>query len=199
MSLVQEFYSEEEAEQILRRAAQKTVSTGIDRNRLLQMAEEAGISADEVLRAEREVVERRQNESIIAEFRAKSRASFFGEIWSYAGTFATVTFIWYLTGAGYFWPAWVSIAFILGIFQNFAAKMVPGSPSYQARLKKHLESNPLASPETTNRAFQLLDEYYSIRPDAQKLEGIKYLRDQMQLGLKDAKEITEAHAVRNRI
>ena len=57
------FYSEEEADQILRKAVENSVVTGaMTRERLLATAAELGISEDAILRAERELAERREEE-----------------------------------------------------------------------------------------------------------------------------------------
>src|SRR5688500_14898780 len=110
----QQFYEEGEAEEILRRAISETHSGVVDRERLVSMAAELGISEQALSRAEaRHVQERgtreaaRLEEQSRQEYRRHRRSSFWGELSSYVVACLVFTGLWYFTGQGYFWPGWI--------------------------------------------------------------------------------------------
>lgn len=108
------FYDEGEAEEILRRAVNETHVGAIDRQRLVSMAAELGITEDALARAEAEVAKekkalaaRARDESDRQEFRRHRRSSFWGEASSYLTACAVTMGIWFFVTRGYFWPGWV--------------------------------------------------------------------------------------------
>ena len=40
-------------------------------------------------------------------FRLKARGDFFNYVWIWLAVSAIVTFVWLMSGMGYFWPGWV--------------------------------------------------------------------------------------------
>jgi hypothetical protein len=125
----QQFYSEDEAQQILQIAAKKSLSDGMSRDELVRAAAELGISESEILKAEHEVqsqrdeLMRQQEEfQLKKEFRIYRRRRVLDKIWSFVSANSLFVFIWFFTGMGYFWPIWVfgfwGVTLIGGILQE---------------------------------------------------------------------------------
>jgi hypothetical protein len=110
----QRFYEEGEAEDILRRALHQTDSGAIDRQRLLAMASELGISESAVLKAEAELATER-GETLARQQEDGDRRAFHKHrtnrlVTDFSGYLFFNVFLigfWWLTGHGYFWPGWM--------------------------------------------------------------------------------------------
>lgn len=197
MEPMPQFYSEQEAEQILRSAAKKSgTSTEISRDRLLQMAAEAGIDAEYVLSAEMELSTIREDGQIEEEYRQKMRSSYLAEVSSSAGVMAVCTAIWLFTSGwnSYFWPMWVLLGLLIGLGSAFAPQMLPQTAVYQAGLEKYKASRrSKKSPnERSPDIRSLLEDYVAV--DAQnKIGAIKLVRERTGLGLREAKQEVDAY------
>ena len=126
----QRFYSDEEAHQILNLASKDLPLNGMSRDELVSAAREMGISQDAIERAEGELrrqQDERQREDgdrvLRAKFHRHLRAKFWGSVSSHLGGIAFFVGLWFLTGAGYFWPAWILFFIVLGIISDLADVM----------------------------------------------------------------------------
>ena len=130
-------FSREEAEQILMRAARGDAGEVVSQDSLLHMAAEAGISEAAVRRATEEYAREREDQAIVAAFRARRKNKFFAELGSYASTCATCVAIWWFTGHHYFWPGWVVVGWGIGMVEQFTLAFMPRSRTYQRALEKY--------------------------------------------------------------
>lgn len=110
----QEFYEEGEAEEILRRAMKTDTTGAVDRNRLLSMASDLGISEESIVRAEsqmeaerQESLSKQQDAALRADFKTYRKNRFFTDFSSYLSVNLLMVFIWWFTGRHYFWPGWL--------------------------------------------------------------------------------------------
>jgi hypothetical protein len=124
------FYSEEEAHQILNLASKDVPIDGMSREELVKAAREMGISVEAIERAEAQVQqqqsERRRAEEdrlLYQKFKHHLRLKFWGSISRHLGEIAFFVGLWYLCGAGYFWPMWVLFFIVLGIISDLADVM----------------------------------------------------------------------------
>ena len=115
----QRFYSDDEADQILRVAAKQTTTGGFNRDRLVSMAAELGISEEDVKRAEIQVAEQRELDEDRELYKAKRKRDLFSEVSSWASTAALLFGINFLTGPGNWWCQWP-----IGIWGIFVVKDV---------------------------------------------------------------------------
>lgn len=155
------------------------------------MAEEAGLSVEEVERAENEIAAQRTEAQIVADFRVKQRESFYNELGQYGGISVLLVGIWWFTGHGYFWPMWPLGFFVLGSIEEFFQKMVPNSPSYKRKFRKYRETrlskDPI--PESVRDVLERIEAEKGAAWD--KMEAIKQVREETGLGLKEAKTEVE--------
>ncbi|MHB8635178.1 MAG: 2TM domain-containing protein [Fimbriimonadaceae bacterium] len=141
-----EFYDEDEAEAILRLAARRGATGGMTREALLRVAGEVGISPEAVEEAERQLAGQREEVDLAAEFRRRQRVDFTERLATYVGTSAFMVGIWFFTGRGFFWPAFVILALTLGIATDIPKYLFVGGSSYQhafARWKSKRERRAL--------------------------------------------------------
>lgn len=127
----QEFYNEEEAEQILRLATQQSVTGGLSREALLRTAAEVGLTEAQVVAAEAQLREATDQQSLAERFRLRQRAKFVQEVLSFVGVNAFMFGIWWMGGRGYFWPGWVLVAMGVGALDEIPKRLIPASSSYQ--------------------------------------------------------------------
>ena len=200
METVSETYSEQEAEQILRAAAQKSAGGGdISRDRLLQMAAEAGIEPEHVLKAELEIAASREDAQLNEEYRRKMRSAYLSELSSSISVVAVCTAIWFFStqGTGYFWPMWVVLGVGIGLVSAFAPQMLPNTLVYQAGLEKYKSTRRTKrTPSKESEQIRaLLEDYVAVDPK-NKIGAIRLVRERTGMGLKEAKEEVESYYLR---
>lgn len=134
-----EKYSNDEAEEILRLAVQQHTSSEISRDQLLQSAQELGISVDQVEQAEKLVAAKKSEYSrfqgqrhLQEQFGKSRRGSIMATISGWLGTSVTVLGINYLTGFHSFWSKWVIIPYGLTVLgQVIHQALVPPENDYE--------------------------------------------------------------------
>lgn len=193
------FYEEGEAEEILRRALHQPESGAIDRERLLSMAAELGISEDAVARAEEQIAAEREAEASRAEieadrveFRRKRRAGFWSDLTSYIGVNGFMVGIWWVTGHNYFWPGWLLAAWGIGLVSDFAGAFFGYSEKDFERWRRKKGKRALVAAQSGRYAStdDFLDAVYPENRD-QKLMMIKLLREEFNLPLKESKDTVD--------
>ncbi|MFZ4506463.1 MAG: 2TM domain-containing protein [Fimbriimonas sp.] len=113
-----QFYNEEEAQEILRIAAglpgSGSDSDGISRQTLLQTARELGISEQALAAAEERVATERKDRELYAEFITKRRQSFYGSFSRYLFV-NTILIVIDISNGGSYWFYWPLLGWGLGI------------------------------------------------------------------------------------
>ncbi|HLK13993.1 MAG TPA: 2TM domain-containing protein [Fimbriimonadaceae bacterium] len=127
----QEFYNEEDAEQILRLATHQSLSGGLTREALLRTAAEVGLSEAEINAAEAQLSQSRNTADLADRFRQRQRGRFIQGVLSYIGVNAFLIGVWWMTGHGYFWPGWALVGMALGSFDEISKCLIPSSAAYQ--------------------------------------------------------------------
>ena len=205
----EKFYSEDEAEAILREAARLDRSGGSaqSRERLLATAAELGISEQAVREAEGRVAENMQLDRDRAEFELSRKSKFREQVASYVGTsimllginFLTTGFSMRLSGM---WSLWVvgiwGFSIISDMFQYYFRSKEREQVAFEKwRQKKSLKTNLTASfmPSVgpRPRIDSVLDQYFSMHASDDKIGAIKVVRQTTGLGLKESKLLVEEY------
>lgn len=125
-------YDADEAEQILERAAARTASgRAVSRERLLAMADELGISPEEVEAAAAEVEGERQDRELRAEFVAKRRAGFWAILVPFLSVNLMLFVINWLTGFGHPWFLYPLLGWSVGMASHAAAVLPTRGPAFE--------------------------------------------------------------------
>lgn len=132
----QEFYNQEQAEEILRLAAHRDLSGGVTRDALLRMAGEVGLSPEAVAAAEQEYVDRTQDASLERQFAARQRSEYWSKILAYIGTNGMLVGIWWLTGHGFFWPGFIVLFMAIELVESIPAHFMTASGGYRKAFLK---------------------------------------------------------------
>jgi hypothetical protein len=199
----QQFYNDNEAEEILRIANRESLSGGMTKEKLIQTAAELGISPEAVERAEQQLVLKRETDRVAQEdellrqqFKKERRASFFNDLLSYIGTNAFMVGIWWFTGHGYFWPMWVMLAWGIGIASDFASTYLANDNAKFERWKRRRERRALGRNDISDRSFPVLDELVA-GGEISKVDAIRELRDRLSLDSRDAKDAADKYESEN--
>ncbi len=169
----------------------------MDRERLLSMASELGITPEAVERAEKQLASQKGAEAAKVaeekdrkEFREHRRR----ETWNALGSFFSVNGlmigIWWFTGAGYFWPMWV----IFGMGFAPLSQLNRGSERDFQRWRKRRDRR-LVGPAEPAQIRDVLEDL-ALRPDLEssKLLVIKELRQRTGLTLVEAKNEVDRYS-----
>lgn len=200
----QQFYDDNDAEEILRLASRDAVAGGMSRERLMQTAAELGITPEAVARAEKQLTTKREADRIQLEevelrkqFRKERRRSFFNDLGSYLGVNTFMIGIWLFTSGihSYFWPGWVLGGWGIGLVSDFWDTFVAGDDEkkFQRWLKRR--NRTMGSSDIMLRATPILDEFFATHHPDEKLNAIKELRDRLNLDLRDAKDAVDQYSV----
>src|ERR1700722_17357827 len=110
----QRFYSEDEAQRLLRMAAQSTPTSGMSRDELVRAASELGIPEDRILEAEAQLAAERiatekaeQDKILHSEFDRYYRRKNWSQVWGVLSGSSIWIILWAVTGWGAFWPIWI--------------------------------------------------------------------------------------------
>lgn len=199
----QRFYDDEETNAILRLAAQEGSSTsGVDRNRLFDMAAELGISPEAVQRAEQKLEQQKQIDAaadeesqLRADYQRKRRDEFWSNLGGFLGVNTMLVGIWFFTSRGYFWPGWVlafwGAAVIGDLFRTFALKsdFEQGFERFKRKRARRSADNV-----KLGRPSEVLGERLGSRAMT-KTEAIRMLKDDCRLTSGDARRVADAYEV----
>ena len=185
----QQRYSEEEAEEILRLAARKE-SGGIPRDRLVTMAAELGISAEQIAHAEREFLAKRDAEVE----RRKGESQVLRDFWSHVATYALVNgglvLMDIVPDGKIDWAYWPLLGWGIGLACHVVSVFWTGANEAGSSSRgEWLVNQPL-----TNEQREFLDECAAKYP-GQKLMWIKEFRDRYGLGLRESKDIVDQYSI----
>jgi len=115
----QEFYSNQEAEEILQMAS-RSPSSEVSRQELSAMASELGISELDLAEAENNYREVKQVEAQKIQYRRLIVHEFTTGIVTFLCVNAFLILIWAMTGRGFFWPAFPICGWGLGVVIAFS-------------------------------------------------------------------------------
>lgn len=194
----QRHYDDQDAEDILRIASREAGAGGMSRDRLLQTAAELGIPPEAVDRAEQQLAKQRETERLEGEdavlrqqFESERKGKFWTDFLSYIGVNAGLIGIWFMTGAGYFWPGWVLAGWGVGVISDFFQTFFNRDEAKFQRWKRRTH-NKLASAKSKVEAAPVLDEIVGAG-EISKIEAIKELRERLSVDLREAKQIADRY------
>lgn len=189
-------YSEQDAQEILRRAA-SAQSGFMSRDELLLAASELGISPQAVEQAERDYQEARVDEDLRSQFRLKQRQDFLG---SFKVLAACGVIFWLLMKDGTadnspqhnIFAIVVALFGIWSVIKNGYFAFAEKSPAWQ----KSFEDFKVADKKRKARAVErtndvaIRDILQNVEPD-ERITVIKHLRDTTGLPLNEAKSAVD--------
>jgi len=204
----QQFYDEDEAEQILRLAASLTSPAGaMSRERLLETAAELGITPEAVEMAEQQLAARKAETADLADFDSAQRREFYGHLLTYVLVNGFLVVINVVTGASYFWALWPILGWGLGLAFHAVETFFKNSESYHEEFEKwqrkraRKTTREVAEHTVIGNSDFVIDQYVHKRLDkgreVSKLQAIRYLRERTDLDLRSAKEAVDQYVVRN--
>jgi ribosomal protein L7/L12 len=204
----QQFYEEDEAEQILRLAASLTSTSGaMSRERLIATAEELGITPEAVEMAEKQLAQQKTARADRTEFDSMQRREFFGHLLSYILVNGFLIAVNLTTSPGYFWAMWPILGWGLGLAFHFAETFLKNSDGYQEEFEKwRAKKNRRALKSAEDHKVLgssdfLIDKYVNRRlergRDVSRIDAIRYLREKSDLDLREAKDAVEQYILRN--
>lgn len=197
----QRFYSEDEAEEILRVAASKAAPVGrMDRDRLMQAAAELGITPEAVLEAEMQVAQQREEEAERAEFDAHQRKEFLTHLTSYLTVNPVLIAINFFTSGKLNWSLITAFFWGIALFFGFVSAYVKTSDSYQSDFRSWQKKRRRRAEKQAAMGGQdaVLDRLVleSSGP-VNRLEAIREVRDATGASLAEAKSTVDAYAARH--
>lgn len=188
-------YTEEEVDEILKLALQRGHRSGeMDRRTLESAAAEMGISADDLARAEREVLERRDEEGLFTKFRKFKWNAFLGHLGTYVAVNAGIAFMFQFPG----WQWWVLGGWGIGLLSDLFSTLnatQKGSAAFEIwkRIHKGTQGSapqPLVAPDQLSGADKdlILAEYIRQGGLRDRFAAAQHLRDQTGLNSDQALE-----------
>ncbi|HEY0867993.1 MAG TPA: 2TM domain-containing protein [Fimbriimonas sp.] len=195
------YYSDEEAEEILRLAVGRMpAGGGISRENLRQSAAELGISDEALVEAEIQVMERRQEEADRREFRGFQRSKFKKSFWEYLATMAVLTAINMWHAGQPTWSLLVLFFWGIGIFFEAISTFVASSSGYQEAYEKWKRKKRRKADKTMTEAptqNEVLDRLVLEHEKMGRIQAIKLLRDETGMELDEAKREVDLYVRRN--
>lgn len=197
-------YNDTDAEEILRIASREAALGGMSRERLVETAAELGISPEAVLKAEEQLVLKREadrvrleDEELRKQFESERRGSFMTDLWSYLGVNAGLIGIWFFTGANAsFWPKWVLLFWGIAVVTDFFSTFFNKDETKFQRWKRRRHRKAMGSEQMGDRSIPVLDEL-TASGEISKIDAIKELRERLSLDLRDAKDMADKYEERN--
>ncbi len=198
------YYSEEEAQEILRLATRKATSEGgMSRDRLIEAAAEMGIDPADVLAAEKELRSKHEKVELREQYLVATRRKFFGSTTSLVGTSITLFGINYLTsgfhGIWSMWAIWPCGFMALGALKEGWEFLISRTPMGEEEFENWIArqrrkelfvqgqlSDP-ASPTTMQAAREICAEH---GPDHRD-HAIDAMHHQLGLRRRDAKTLVK--------
>lgn len=180
-------YTEEEAEQILKLAA-RTQAGAVDRDRLLSMAEEAGLTEAQVAAAEAQFRVNHAAEYERTLFRSESRQELKSQVASYLGVNTFLVLLNLYTDGHITWAIWPLLGWGIGIMSGVASVFF-SSPSEQ---EKQFQAWKLkrGQPQDTESVLASIAATRTLS----RIEAIKELREVTGMDLNSAKEAVTVYA-----
>ncbi len=202
---MREHYSDQEAEEILRVASAKSNTDGLSRQRLLDTAAEIGITPEQLVAAEEEVLARHEMDEFRREYSKEQRGEFAGHCVTYLAVNAFLIVLYILkVKSGIFWPGIVMGGWGLGIVTHAFSVFNTKSAEYRAGFERWVEKQQKKQrrkeigQKIQDRAERLISEILTINPNDRK-SAVTNLREQIGLSVDDAKKVVDEYIVKNRL
>jgi hypothetical protein len=201
-------YEDTHAEAILREAARLSGQQSLyTRRSLEEAAAELGISADQLDAAEKAVQVRRDLESDLNEFNLRKRSDLKNEWTTYFSVNAMLIGINLFTmqfRIGSIWELWAlwpimcwGIPLLVKTLRGEGKPATENDPDFQKWRRKKMRKTEftqrLVPGVPLKNAGDVLDHYFSMHRVDNKLEAIKYVRDEMSMNLNDAKMVVDEY------
>lgn len=180
-------YSEDEAEQILKLAA-RAETGAVPRDRLLAMAEELGLTEEQVALAESQYTKVHAQEYERALFKTQQRQELKGHIASYLAVNAGLLAMDFFTTGRITWSIWPLLGWGIGILSGIAEVFFSGPAEQEKAFQKWKMKR--VELESTDKSLASI----AAMGRMSKIEAIKELRQASGLGLKEAKDAVETYA-----
>ena len=200
----QQFYSESDAQEILRRAASShTPAGGLSRDELLRSAAELGVSPEAVARAEAEYFAEREKNRDIDEFRRQHRSDFRTHLVVYGIINTFLLCINLLSSADHLWFLYPLLGWGIGIAIHGYTTYNENSNEWRQEFeewkrKRNWEPSSVTAAEDVRSVLER--ELMNARDSGQdisKIDLIKQVRQGTGLGLKDSKDAVEHYLRQN--
>lgn len=199
----QQFFHEEEADEILRLAVSKSAASGgLSREQLMATAAELGISEDAVREAESEVSRQRKEseelKSTLAEYKIY-RGRKVRDLWGRVATFSLVVGLLFPIAEGSQWWYWMAGFWGLGVFKDAWSVLTPrtmetDSGFYKWKNRKITNATSLAADLPDQAIQDYLVEDDSLRS---RIGAIRAVREASSMDLKAAKDYVDNWERRN--
>lgn len=205
----QRFYSEEEAEEILREASRlsrpgESVTTP---ERLAEMAAELGISQEALAEAETRVRQNRQEALLRTEFLSHRRQKVRSDALQWLSlsfllfgiNLFTNNFSLHLSGLWSLWPiGFIGLFLAYDWLEGLALSPEDRERKFEKWKQKRERRNALSDrflggPVPTTRVDEVLDQYYTLHDADDRIGAIRAVREQTGLDLKSAKMMVEEY------
>ncbi|HWD39767.1 MAG TPA: 2TM domain-containing protein [Fimbriimonas sp.] len=186
----QKFYEEEEADAILRLAAQRTGAGGMTREKLLSTAAELGITPEAVEQAERDIRRQSQEGGLRKEFERGIRSEFYADLTSYVLVNGFLCAINYLTAHSINWAIWPILGWGLGLAFHVKEAFFKGSQEHEAEFQKWLAKRKSRELAESDAAADLAGEWLLAHPD--DADGAaQYVKEKLAIKKRDARTTVE--------
>jgi hypothetical protein len=193
VTVAQRDYSEEEAEAILRLAANSRGSGGVSRDQLRQMAAELGVGPDQLERAEQQYLASQAASEEQLAFRKHRRQEFIGHLATYCAINFGLLLMDVVPDGRLNWVLWPVLGWGIGLLAHAASFLFPGGQDHQTEFKKwqSAQRNEL----TEEEKLVLNDIVIGGAPG--KINAIKELRERLNLSLVEAKQVADRYEAEN--
>jgi hypothetical protein len=197
MSMEGGSYSEQEAQEILRRAASLQTSGSMSAEEMVRAAAELGISREAVEQAEAELRSDKLDKELLGEFRRQERGSFMS---SMGGTLVVMAVaLWFLQGVVS--PQWVAVGiafFCFKLFSNISKHLWERSSSWQRRFQTWKAAEiRRRDPGVRKSNEEIIASLVNLANPESKLSLIRELRTRSGISLKEAKDAVDDYYKRH--
>lgn len=198
MNSFEDSYSEQEAHEILRRAATIQTSGGMSRTELVRAAVEAGISESAIQAAEEQVRMERLEIELRREFIELQRKEFYSSIQGFLVYVAMAAFLFWRSESWLWVSAIIALCASNAVVKHASLAFNTRSASWKQKFEtwKGRELRKRDS-KAAERADDLITSILGYVPADSKLNVIKELRERGGLELKEAKDFVDDYYQRH--
>ena len=133
----QQFYSDEDAEAILKLASRKSGGGDMSRDRLFETAAELGITPEAVEEAELNFRREQRDLDDLAAYRKHKKAELAGHLGSFVATCGGLVALDLFTSHGHLeWSYWVVLFWAIGVVQNIREVYFPSAQDREKSLRR---------------------------------------------------------------
>lgn len=192
MSLNRGTYSEEEAQEIIRKAASLQTASSMSGEELVRAAAELGISREALEQAEAQLRSDRLDKELLEKFRHQERKSFFSSMGSTIAIL-TIAVLWFFDGSPS--PRWALIGaayFAWTLISNFSKHLWERSDGWQRRYQTWKAAElRRRDPSSKKTHEQMIISILGTTDPEAKLTVVKELRERSGIDLKEAKDAVD--------